>query len=198
MAYWRLSPEVSESAKRFEDVQQCVPGQPLPPPSLPSSVPLHMTSEVGHAVRAMKVAWLLESNKQGERNRRRNLGRATEARGTLETQRGRRTPPLTRPRSEASTCSVLRVSSDQVAHPTRSASPGPSDTTACKTAGIQQPDVQGIMPQAVRFKIANDKKKDAPRHQPALPAAIEDDSIDELPPLRSATINAPRRASKHH
>ena len=37
MAYWRLSPEVSESAKRFVDVQQCVPGQPLPPPSLPSS-----------------------------------------------------------------------------------------------------------------------------------------------------------------
>eukprot|EP00964_Phaeocystis_antarctica_P163618 scaffold140107_cov115-Phaeocystis_antarctica.AAC.3 len=56
MAYWRLSPEVSESAKRFVDVQQCVPGQPLPPPSLPSSVPLHMTSDVGHTVISPKRA----------------------------------------------------------------------------------------------------------------------------------------------
>merc|ERR1740117_188377 len=38
--------------------------------------------------------------------------------------------------------------------------------------------------QEVRFKIANDKKRDAPRHQSPFPAAVEDDSVDELPPLR--------------
>ena len=36
LAYWRLAPGVSESAKRFVDVQQCMPGELLPPPSLPS------------------------------------------------------------------------------------------------------------------------------------------------------------------
>ena len=46
LAYWRLSPEVSESAKRFVDVQQCVPGELLPPPSLPSRAPFNVTSEV--------------------------------------------------------------------------------------------------------------------------------------------------------
>ena len=46
LAYWRLSPEVSESAKRFVDVQQCVPGELLPPPPLPSRVPFNVTSEV--------------------------------------------------------------------------------------------------------------------------------------------------------
>merc|ERR1711865_706324 len=45
------------------DVQQCVPGQPLPPPSLPSSIPLNMKSDVNQAVRATKVAWLLESKR---------------------------------------------------------------------------------------------------------------------------------------
>ena len=63
MAYWKQAPEVSESAKRFVDVQQCVPGQPLPPPSLPSSIPLNMKSDVNQAVRATKVAWLLESKR---------------------------------------------------------------------------------------------------------------------------------------
>ena len=66
LAYWRMSPGVSESAKRFVDVQQCMPGELLPPPALPSSVSLHMTSEVGQTVRAAKIAWLLESNRANE------------------------------------------------------------------------------------------------------------------------------------
>merc|ERR1712194_3227 len=44
--------------------------------------------------------------------------------------------------------------------------------------------VEGMTPQQVSNKIANDKKRDAPRHQPAFPAAVEDDSVEELPPLR--------------
>jgi len=51
-------------------------------------------------------------------------------------------------------------------------------------SGIQLPVVEGMTPQQVSNKIANDKKRDAPRHQPAFPAAVEDDSVDELPPLR--------------
>ena len=63
LAYWRLAPGVSESAKRFVDVQQCMPGELLPPPSLPTRVPSNVTSEVGQTVRAAKIAWLLESNR---------------------------------------------------------------------------------------------------------------------------------------
>jgi len=51
-------------------------------------------------------------------------------------------------------------------------------------SGIQLPVVEGMTPQQVSNKIANDKKRDAPRHQPAFPAAVEDDSVEELPPLR--------------
>ena len=46
-----------------------------------------------------------------------------------------------------------------------------------------------MTPQQVSNKVRNEKLKNATRHQPAFPAAIEDDSIDELPPLRSATID---------
>ena len=41
-----------------------------------------------------------------------------------------------------------------------------------------------MTPQQVSNKIRNDKFLNAPRHQPAFPAAVEDDSVDELPPLR--------------
>eukprot|EP00964_Phaeocystis_antarctica_P033124 scaffold18783_cov92-Phaeocystis_antarctica.AAC.2 len=40
-----------------------MPGELLPPPSLPSRVPSNVTSEVGQTVRAAKIAWLLESNR---------------------------------------------------------------------------------------------------------------------------------------
>eukprot|EP00964_Phaeocystis_antarctica_P046299 scaffold26732_cov65-Phaeocystis_antarctica.AAC.3 len=43
---------------------------------------------------------------------------------------------------------------------------------------------RGMTPQEVSNKIRNDKLQNAPRHQPAFPAAVEDDSVDELPPLR--------------
>ena len=46
-----------------------------------------------------------------------------------------------------------------------------------------------MTPQQVRNKVRHEQEKNAPRHQPAFPAAIEDDSIDELTPLRSATID---------
>ena len=45
-AFWKQAPEVSETAKRFVDVQQGVPGQPLPPPALPTSVPLHTKNPI--------------------------------------------------------------------------------------------------------------------------------------------------------
>ena len=60
MSYWKLSPELSETSKRFVDVQQGVPGEPLPPPALPKSVPLHIKGPVDAAVRSAKIAWLKE------------------------------------------------------------------------------------------------------------------------------------------
>jgi hypothetical protein len=51
-------------------------------------------------------------------------------------------------------------------------------------SGIQLPVVEGMTPQQVSNKIRNDKFLNAPRHQPAFPAAVEDDSVDELQPLR--------------
>jgi len=51
-------------------------------------------------------------------------------------------------------------------------------------AGIQQPEVEGMTPEAVRSKIRHDKEKDATRLQPPFPAARQDDCPDELPPLR--------------
>jgi len=62
MAFWKQAPEVSETAKLVY-VQQGVPGQPLPPPALPKSVPSHMKSHVDQAVWATKVAWLMESKR---------------------------------------------------------------------------------------------------------------------------------------
>ena len=56
--------------------------------------------------------------------------------------------------------------------------------TCLLTAGIQMPVVEGMTPQQVSNKIRNDKFLNAPRHQPPFPAAVEDDSVDELPPLR--------------
>ena len=63
MGYWKLTPEVSETTRRFVNVQQGVPGQPLPPPALPSKVPLHIKGFVDQAVRSAKIAWLKECNR---------------------------------------------------------------------------------------------------------------------------------------
>ena len=42
MAFWKQAPEVSETAKRFVDVQQGVPSQPLPPPALTVELEGHL------------------------------------------------------------------------------------------------------------------------------------------------------------
>ena len=53
--------------------------------------------------------------------------------------------------------------------------------------------MEGMSPQAVSFKIANEKKKLSPRLQPAFPAAVEEDSdlIDEIPHLECAHTRFP-------
>ena len=51
-------------------------------------------------------------------------------------------------------------------------------------AGIQQPEVEGMTPEAVRSKIRNEKLKSATRLQPPFPAAVQDDDPNELPPLQ--------------
>ena len=48
-------------------------------------------------------------------------------------------------------------------------------------AGIENPDVEGMTPEAVRTKM---KLKNATRLQPAFPAAEQDDGPHELSPLR--------------
>merc|ERR1711935_89317 len=50
--------------------------------------------------------------------------------------------------------------------------------------GIQLPVVEGMTPQQVQTRIRHEKQRHSPRHQPAFPAAVEDDSVDELQPLR--------------
>ena len=51
-------------------------------------------------------------------------------------------------------------------------------------AGIQQPEVEGMTPEAVRSKIRNENLKNATRLQPPFPAAVQDDHPNELPLLR--------------
>jgi len=51
-------------------------------------------------------------------------------------------------------------------------------------SGIQLPVVEGMTPQQVQTRIRHEKQRHSPRHQPAFPAAVEDDSVDELQPLR--------------
>ena len=62
-AFWRQAPEISETAKRFVEVRQGVPGQPLSPPVLPTSVPANKKYHVAEAVYASKVAWLMETSR---------------------------------------------------------------------------------------------------------------------------------------
>ena len=53
-----------------------------------------------------------------------------------------------------------------------------------RLAGIQQPEVEGMTPEAVRSKIRNENLKNATRLQPPFPAAVQDDHPNELPLLR--------------
>ena len=62
-AFWRQAPEISETAKRFVEVRQGVPGLPLSPPVLPTSVPSNKKYHVEQAVYASKVAWLMETSR---------------------------------------------------------------------------------------------------------------------------------------
>ena len=52
-----------------------------------------------------------------------------------------------------------------------------------RLAGIKQPEVEGMTPEAVRSKIRNENLKNATRLQPPFPAAVQDDDPNELPPL---------------
>eukprot|EP00964_Phaeocystis_antarctica_P019839 scaffold10947_cov99-Phaeocystis_antarctica.AAC.4 len=49
--------------------------------------------------------------------------------------------------------------------------------------GIKQLDVGGMTPQAVRYKVVEQKRRNAIRLQPAFPAAVQDDGPTELSPL---------------
>ena len=53
-----------------------------------------------------------------------------------------------------------------------------------RPAGIKQPEVEGMTPEAVRTKIRHDKEKNATRLQPPFPAAVQDDDPNELPRVR--------------
>ena len=53
-----------------------------------------------------------------------------------------------------------------------------------RLAGIKQPEVEGMTPEAVRSKIRNENLKNATRLQPPFPAAVQDDDPNELPPLQ--------------
>ena len=62
-AFWRQAPEISETAKRFVEVRQGVPGLPLSPPVLPTKVASNKKYHVEQAVYASKVAWLMETSR---------------------------------------------------------------------------------------------------------------------------------------
>ena len=62
-AFWRQAPEISETAKRFVEVRQGVPGLPLSPPVLPTKVASNKQYHVNEAVYASKVAWLMETSR---------------------------------------------------------------------------------------------------------------------------------------
>ena len=62
-SFWKQAPEISETAKRFVEVRQGVPGLPLSPPVLPTSVPSNKKYHVEQAVYASKVAWLMETSR---------------------------------------------------------------------------------------------------------------------------------------
>jgi len=163
-AYWKQAPEISETAKRFVDVRQGVVGQPLSPPMLPTKVPSQKKYHVDEAVWASKVAWLMESKRANV------TGDAISGvRLNQLYQQGRR--------------SYLKHAADL-----EMKTHGPYANESQKrsldeqlASGIQLPVVEGMTPQQVSNKIRNDKFLNAPRHQPAFPAAVEDDSVEELP-----------------
>ena len=84
-------------------------------------------------------------------------------------------------RSEALTISLRKVSERDVALPAQV----PTAFSDCifRSAGIKQPDVGGMTPQAVRYKVVEQKRRNAIRLQPAFPAAVQDDGPTELSPL---------------
>mmetsp|Transcript_4480 Transcript_4480/g.10167 ORF Transcript_4480/g.10167 Transcript_4480/m.10167 type:complete len:288 (-) Transcript_4480:379-1242(-) len=157
LAYWRLAPGVSESAKRFVDVQQCMPGELLPPPSLPSSVSLHMTSEVGQTVRAAKIAWLFESNR-------------ADATGEEISDERLKQIYLSGKKSF-----LRHAANSEMKTYTNDTQKRSFDLQ--RAAGIQQPVVPGMTPQQVRNKVRHEQEKNAPRHQPAFPAAINHPAV---------------------
>ena len=62
-AFWKQAPAISEAAKGLVEVRQGVPGLPLSPPVLPTSVPSNKKYHVEQAVYASKVAWLMETSR---------------------------------------------------------------------------------------------------------------------------------------
>jgi hypothetical protein len=54
---------VSEAARSLVDIRTVEPGTCPPPPMLPSSVPSHTKCFVEQAARAVKTAWLIESQR---------------------------------------------------------------------------------------------------------------------------------------
>jgi len=141
-----------------------VVGQPLSPPVLPTSVPSNKKYYVDQAVYASKVAWLMESS-------RANVTGDALSNVRLDQlyKQGRR--------------SYFRhaANMEMKTHANESQKRSLDEQLA---SGIQLPVVEGMTPQQVSNKIRNDKFLNAPRHQPAFPAAVEDDSVDELQPLR--------------
>jgi hypothetical protein len=63
IGYWRQVSPVSEAAKSFVDIRTVEPGTCPPPPMLPTKVPSHTKGFVEQAARAVKTAWLIESQR---------------------------------------------------------------------------------------------------------------------------------------
>ena len=63
IGYWRQVSPVSEAARSLVDIRTVEPGTCPPPPMLPSSVPSHTKCFVEQAARAVKTAWLIESQR---------------------------------------------------------------------------------------------------------------------------------------
>jgi len=162
--YWRQVPSVPEAVRGFIDVQQASPGFAPPPPTLPKSVPLHIRGPVDVAVRAAKHAWLIETKRADI------LGKdISDERLNHLYKQGKQWFARHANKSDMKTyvnASQKQSFEDQLAR------------------GIQQPEVEGMTPEAVRSKIRNENLKNAIRLQPPFPAAVQDDDPNELPPLR--------------